>query len=411
MVAGLISFFTIVYIIIVNASILAEAGIPYEAGVIATILASFIGCLLMGLWSNSPMIIAPGMGLNAMFTYTFVKSGGFTWQESLAIVFVSGLLFTMIAFTPLAKIITKAIPETLKDSITVGIGILLMFIGFGQSGIITSSKTALLALGDLSSPTALVTIIGLIITILLFIKNFPGGLLVSILTTSFIAALFGVVDVSSFKWTAPSFSSYSSVFGAMSWDQMMNFSFWLTSFSLAMIVVFENIGLNHGHEQVTKQPEKFDRAFQANALSVLSCGLLGSSPTVSVLEGASGIAYGGRTGLTSVTTAILFLSAIFFIPVLKMIPSCAISPVLILIGTLMIQGIKNIPFGDLTESLPAVLIIVLIPLTFSIADGMAIGFIMYPLLKLLTGKGKVVSIPLYIIAILFVANFSLHYLI
>lgn len=407
--AGFISYITSVYIIIVNATILAAAGIPLEAGIIATIVTSFLGCIIVGLWSNTPLLLIPGMGLNAMFTFTIVQSGGFTWQEALALVFVTGLIFVGIAFTPMAKVITSSIPNSLKEAITIGIGILLILIGFDNAGIITNSDHTLLAIGDLSSPSVITTFIGLIITVLLFIKNIPGNLLLSIVITSFLSILLGGSDFEGISLTMPSFHEYFGVFGHVSFAQAGNIVFWLTSVSFAMVVVFENIGLIHGHSKMLNRPESSKKSLQATAVSVLSSGIFGTSPTVASVESAAGITAGGRTGLTSIVTGTLFLVSILFIPVIKMVPASAVSPILILIGVLMLQNIVHISMEDFTESFPALLIIVLIPLTYSIADGMAIGFILYPLLKLFMGKGRDIHPALYMIAILFITNFVIQY--
>jgi adenine/guanine/hypoxanthine permease len=407
--AGFISYITVVYIIIVNATILAAAGIPLEAGIIATILTSFLGCLIIGFWSNTPILLIPGMGLNAMFTYTIVQSGGFTWQEALAMVFVTGLIFIVIAFTPIAKVITSSIPNSLKEAITIGIGILLILIGFDNAGIITDSEHTLLAIGDLSSPQAITTFIGLIITVLLFVKNIPGNLLLSILITSLLSIWFGGATFEGISLTIPSLQEYIGVFGQLSWAQAGNLVFWLTSISFAMVIVFENIGLIHGHSKLLNRYDGNKKSLQATAISVLSSGILGTSPTVASVESAAGITAGGRTGLTSIVTGLFFLVSILFIPVIKIVPASAVSPILILIGVLMLQNIVHISIDDLTESLPALLIIVLIPLTYSIADGMAIGFVLYPLLKLLLGKGREVHPALYLIALLFFSNFVIQY--
>lgn len=407
--AGFISYITVAYIIVVNAMILAEAGIPVEAGIIATILSSFFGCLVLGLWSNTPLLIIPGMGLNAMFTYTIVQSGGFTWQEALAMVFISGLIFMVIAFTPMAKVITSSIPSSLKEAITIGIGILLIFIGFENAGIISQSEHTLLAIGDLSSPTVIITFIGLIITFILFIKNVPGNLLLSIIITSILSIWLGGTTFDGISLSMPSFDEYLGVFGQISWDQAGNVIFWLTSISFAMVIVFENIGLIHGHSKMLNRPESSKKSLQATAVSVLSSGIFGTSPTVASVEAAAGITAGGRTGLTSIVTGFMFLISILFIPIIKIVPASAVSPILILIGIIMLQNIVHIPMDDLTESIPALLIIVLIPLTYSIADGMAIGFILYPLIKLLIGKGKEIHPLLYMIAILFFSNFVIQY--
>jgi adenine/guanine/hypoxanthine permease len=406
---GFISYITAVYIIIVNATILAAAGIPLEAGIIATIGTSFLGCVMAGLWSNTPILLIPGMGLNAMFTYTIVQSGGFTWQEALAMVFVTGLIFSCIAFTPLAKVITSSIPNSLKEAITIGIGILLILIGFDNAGIITNSEHTLLAIGDLSSPSAITTFIGLLITVLLFIKNIPGNLLLSIVITSLLSIFLGGADFEEISLTMPSFHEYLGVFGHLSWAQAGNIVFWLTAISFAMVVVFENIGLIHGHSKMLNRHESSKKSLQATAVSVLSSGIFGTSPTVASVESAAGITAGGKTGLTSVVTGLFFLLSILFIPVIKLVPASAVSPILILIGILMLQNIVHISMDDFTESFPALLIIVLIPLTYSIADGMAIGFILYPLIKVLMGKGKEIHPALYLIAILFISNFVIQY--
>ncbi len=407
--AGLISYITVVYIIIVNATILAGAGIPLEAGIIATILASFAGCLAIGLWSNTPILLIPGMGLNAMFTYTIVQSGGFTWQEALAMVFAAGLIFVAVAFTPLARIITSSIPDSLKEAISVGIGLLLILIGFDNSGIIITSDHTLLAIGDLSSPVVLTTFVGLIITVILFAKNVPGNLLLSIIITGGLAIVFGGGATEGFQYTAPALGEYLGVFGQISWAQSGNILFWLTTMSLAMVLIFENIGLIHGHAKQYGRPESAPKALQATAVSVLGSGLFGTSPTVASVESAAGITAGGRTGLTSIVTGFLFLASLLFIPFIKMIPASAVSPVLILIGVLMLRNIVNIPLDDLAESFPALLIIVLIPLTFSIAEGMAIGFILYPIIKMLMGKGKEIHPAMYMIALLFLSNFIVQF--
>ncbi|WP_282033412.1 NCS2 family permease [Metabacillus indicus] len=406
--AGMISFFTIVYIVAVNGAILADAGIPIEAGIIATILTSFTGCVLMGFIGKTPIILVPGMGVNALFTYTICGSMGLSWQEGLAVVFVSGLLFALVAFTKLSGIISASIPDSLKEAITVGIGIFLTFIGLQKGGIVTGSETTFVKLGDFTDPHVFVTLITLIITIVLFARNIPGNFLISILAGSAIAAGFGLIDSSQSSGTSFSAASYTQVFGAMSFNQMADLAFWTATFSLTMVIVFENIGLVHGHVNMISRQDRYSSSLRANAISAITAGLFGTSPTVSTVETAAGIQAGGRTGLTAITAGFLFLGSLFFLPYLKLIPDSAIAPILILIGGLMIQNIQNIDLKDFTESFPAFLIIALIPLTYSIVDGMAFGFIAYPILKLAMKRTNEVALPLYIIAALFLANFITH---
>lgn len=406
--AGTVSFFTIVYIIAVNSSIMADAGIPVEAGIIATILTSFVGCLLMGFGANAPIMLVPGMGINALFSYTLVQGMGLTWQEALAAVFVSGMLFALVAFTSLATKIAQAIPESLKEAITVGIGLFLAFIGLQKGGIVVASPTTFVALGDFSSAPVLLTLATLLITVFLFIRNVPGNFLIGILLGTSLAALFGQIDIERMGHVGFSSSEYRSVFGAMSFDNVASAAFWIASFSMALVVVFENIGLIHSHLRMADKSESFDRAMRTTSLSVIACGLFGTSPTVATVESAAGIATGGKTGFTAVVTGMLFLLSFFFIPVIRLIPDSAIAPVLIIIGGLMIQSVRNIDFQDFSEGFPAFLVIALIPLTYSIVDGIAFGFIVYPLLKLALGRGKEIALPLYLIAGLFLLNFVFH---
>ncbi|TYR79834.1 NCS2 family permease [Priestia megaterium] len=409
-IAGVISFLSIVYIIAINSTILADAGIPLEAGIFATVAVSFIGCLIMAFWANAPLILVPGMGINALFTYTMVQSMGLTWQEGLAAVFMSGLLFVMLAFSRLSVKLVAAIPHSLKEAITVGVGLFLTFIGLQKGGLVIPSETTFVALGNLSDPFILSTLLTLMITVVLFIRNIRGNFLLSMVAGTIIAMLFGVQNRPAGNESATSVHEFFSGFGAFSFTALGQITFWAAVFSLTMVLVFENIGLIHGQLGMMNQQSKFARAFQANAMSAFLCGLFGTSPTVSSVEGASGIASGGRTGLTAFVTGVLFLSSLLFIPLIKLVPDSAIAPILIVIGGLMIQNIKNINLQDLTEGFPAFLIITLIPLTYSIADGIAFGFIAYPLLKLSLGKMREVSAFMYVIALLFFLNFVLHYL-
>ncbi|MGG3738741.1 NCS2 family permease [Aeribacillus pallidus] len=406
-IAGVIGFMTTVYIIAVNSFILSEAGIPLEGAVLATILTCFISCLLMGFWANTPIILVPGMGINAMFTYTLVQSMGLSWQEALAVVFISGALFVVTAFTRLSQLLSDAIPATLKEAITVGLGLFLMLIGLEKGGIVERGDNSIIALGQLNEPIVMATVISFFVAMILFLRNVPGNFLWSILFGTLLAWWLDLLpkQASSSKFR---FSDYQEVFANMSFASWMELPFWVAVFSITMVIVFENIGLVHGHVTILRQPEKFKKAYQANAISAMLSGVFGTSPTVSSVESAAAMASGGRTGLTAVTTGILFLSSIFFIPYMKYIPDNAIAPILMIIGGLMIQNVRNLELKDLTEAFPAIFIIAMIPFTSSIADGIAIGFILYPILKVASGKGKDVSFPLYVIAGLFFINFVLH---
>lgn len=402
--AGMTSFFTIVYIVAVNSAILADAGIPVAGGVLATVLTACFGCLLMGLYANAPLMLVPGMGVNAFFVYTIVHSMGLSWQEGLAAVFLSGVLFAVTAFTRLAGWLSAAIPQSIKEGITVGIGLLLTFIGLQKGALVVASSTTFVTMGDLKSPEVLVTILTLVVTLVLFLRQIKGAFLISILVGTGLAWLFGLVHSAPAEQASTSILDGFSVIGALSFDKITSLSFWMATFSLTMILVFENMGLLYGFV-----PEhKFKRSFQANALSVISSGFFGTSPTVTTVENAAGLAAGGKTGLTAITAGALFLLSLFCLPFIQLIPGCAIAPVLIMIGGLMMQNVLNISFQDISEGFPAFLIIVLIPLTYSISDGMAFGFIAYPVLKLALGRAKEIRLPVVVIAGLFLVNLVLH---
>ena len=408
--AGVISFLSIVYIIAVNSTILSDAGIPLEAGIFATVASAFVGCVIMAFWANAPLILVPGMGINALFTYTMVQSMGLSWQEGLLAVVISGFLFIALAFSRLSAKIVSSIPHSLKEAITVGVGLFLTFIGLQKGKLVVPSENTFVALGDLSDPFVISTLLTLIITIVLFIRNVKGNFLLSMIAGSVLAFLLGVRSSAENGQSAASVNDFFSSFGTLSFGAIGDVAFWAAVFSLTMVLIFENIGLLHGQLGMMNQDSKFPRAFQATAAAALLSGVFGTSPTVSSVEGASGIAAGGRTGLTSLITGVLFLSSLLFIPFIKLVPDSAIAPILIVIGALMIQNIKNINLQDLTEGFPAFLIIALIPLTYSIADGIAFGFIAYPLLKLFLGKMREVSMFMYVSALLFFLNFVLHYI-
>lgn len=406
--AGCVAFITVVYIVIVNASILQDAGIPFEAGIVATALTAFAGSLIMGLWANSPILIAPGMGVNALFSYTIVHGMGLSWQEALGAVFISGILFMIIAFTPLSTLIQQAIPASLKEAITAGIGLFIAFIGMQKGGLIIASEKTLVAIGHFGDLQVLLTVISLIATLVLFVRKVPGNLLIGIAFGTLLSWLTGQMDQGSAQASSLSWSEAVGAIGAMSFQGITSITFWVATFSIVLVLVFESIGLIHGQLNMLSQPEKFNRSLKASSVSVIVAGFAGSSPAIPAVETTAGISSGGRTGLTSVTTGVLFLLSLFFIPVIKMIPDTAIAPVLILVGGLMIQSVAKIPFEDLTEGIPAFLVIAAIPLTSSIVDGIAFGFISYPILKAATGKWKQIGLPLIIIAALFLLNFVLH---
>lgn len=407
--AGFTSFFAAVYIIIVNASILSDGGVPLEPLIIATVFSSLLGCFLVAFLSNTPLIIMPGMGINALFTYTIVNTLHLNFNEALAVVVVSGILFIIIAITPISKILMQAIPNNLKESITVGIGLFITFIGLQKANIVIADSSTLIRIGNIHSKEVLAFIIIMIITLVLFLKNVPGTFLISITLGTIISSLFGLLDISGINFSMPNISSYNEIFFNVDFSRILSPNFWIATFSLTLVLVFENIGLLYGQVSgMLDAPEKTPGALKSIALSVVGCGLLGSSPCVSTVEGAAGIATGGRTGLTSITTGTLFLLSLFLIPLIKIIPNAAISPILIIIGGLMIQNLRHINFDDFSELFPAFITIIMIPFTYSIIDGIALGFILYPICKIVTKKSNEISISMYVISAIFLIYFFIH---
>ncbi len=312
-----------------------------------------------------------------------------------------------VAFTRMGDMLSEAIPHSLKEAITVGLGLFLILVGLEKGGIVEQGDGVILVLGSLADPVVQATALTFLIAIVLFVRNVPGNFLITVVAGTLIGFLFGIAGVGE---TGQSFalSDYLGVFGALSFDSFLTFPFWIAVFSLTMVLVFENIGLVHGHTAFIGRPEAYRKSFQATSVSTMLSGIFGTSPTVATVETTASMAAGGRTGLTTIVFGFLFLASTFFIPFIKVIPDSAIAPILIIIGGLMLQNIRHLDLSDFSESFPALLIIALIPFTYSIADGIAVGFILYPVLKIAVGKAREVSLPLYLIAALFLLNFIFH---
>lgn len=402
-VAGIIGYLTMVYIVVVNGSILSEAGLSLEAGMIATILASFAGTMLMGFLGKLPLILIPGMGINALFAYSIIGNNGFSFNEGLAVVWMAGILFMLTAFTKMGVMLKEAIPESLKHGITIGLGFFLILIGVEKSGIITAGEQSVIAMGDFTSPSVIAGIITLFIAIYLFVKGVPANFLITMIIGTVIAMLLGV----STEEAASVHFKFSEMLFMPSFSAASEISFWVSVFSLALILIFENMGILSSQLDMLKKTEAYSKSYRITATSALLSGIFGTSPTVSGAENAAVIASGGRTGKAAITAGILFLATIFIIPWISMVPATAISPILIIVGFLMAQNIKYLPWEQFAECIPALLIIVMIPFTYSIGDGMAFGFIAYPIVKIALGKRKEISIPLLTVSILFFIEFIL----
>ena len=396
--AGLTSFFAISYIVIVNPLILADGGIPAELSVFATIFASAIGCLLMAFWADVPIILTPGMGINAFFTYTVVTNMGFRWQEALAISLVSALIFFALAVTRAGRVLADAVPKSLKYAVTAGIGLFLVEIGLEKAELIRAGENSILALGDLRNPSALLALLGLVLSLLFYQRRVKGGFFIAILIVTVIANALGLVQANTIEIDMTRLGEYGALLFAEDFSSMLTVSFWLAVFSMTMILVCESIGLLEG---LLPDTAKFRNAFRASSLTAVLSSVLGTSPTVAAAESAAGIVEGGRSGLTALVGGALFLLTLVFIPLLAYVPQAAVAPVIIITGALMMQHLENIQFQDFSEWFPAFLIIVLIPLTNSISTGLAFGFAAHPMMKVFTGRRHELGTLSYVLGVLF----------
>lgn len=397
--AGIISFFAVSYIIVVNPLILSETGMPPELTVFSTIFVGALGSIAMGWWANSPLIVSPGMGENAFFTFTAVAALGLTWQQSLSVVLIAGILFALIVFTGLIEKFTEAIPETLKQAITAGIGLFLVLIGLENSGLIVDGgESAFLALGNLGDPMTFLSFAGLLFTAVLFLKRIPGSFFIGIATITIVSLVLGIHTPEPTSFSLANLGNFPEIWGAYDFSALFSFESLLAIFSLTMLLVFEGIGMVGG---LLNDPSRSTRSFQVVSLSAILSSFLGTSPSIPAAESASGIKEGGKTGLTSVTTGILFLLALVLTPLISYIPDAALAPVLIITGASMMESIQNIPIHDFSEWFPAFLIIIMMTFTGSIVNGMAFGFVAYPLFKLAVGQKETLNATLLIISLLF----------
>jgi AGZA family xanthine/uracil permease-like MFS transporter len=408
--AGLTTFMTMAYILVVNPSILSQTGMPLKAVFAATALASFISSFIMSFAANYPFGMAPGMGLNAFFTFTICITMKFPWQVALAISFVEGIIFLLLNLFKVRQAIIDSVPQTLKTAISIGIGFFIAFIGLQDAGIIVASKATLVTLGNLKSAPVLLALFGIVFMGVLYYKNIKGSFIIGMITTYVLGMIFGVAKIPSGIVSLP--PSIKPV--------LLNFQFVPVTAKIISVIltmlfidIFDSVGTliglatKAGFLDEKGNVKNADKVLTADAIGSTLGACLGTSTPVVFVESASGIAEGGKTGLTGLTVAILFLLSLFFAPLLTAIPSFATAPVLILVGFLMMEPITKIDFSDLSEGLPVFLTLILILLTYSITDGLAFGFLSYVLIKLFTGKRKEIPFPMYIIALLFVIMFAI----
>lgn len=399
--AGITAFFAISYIIVVNPMILADAGIPAELSVFATIFSSIIGCLIMAFVADAPIVLTPGMGVNAFFTYTICVQMGLTWQEAIAISLVSGLIFAYVACTKWRERLANAVPNSLKCAITAGIGLFLVEIGLEKAQLIRSGTNAIIELGSLTNPMALLAIFGLVVSLALYLRGVTGSFFLAIAVTTVVAQIFGLHDEVPLDLDFSHIAAYPQLLFQADFHSFLSIPFLLSVFSMSMIMIFETMGLLEG---ILPDRKKFSRTYIGSAFTTLISSVLGTSPTVAAAESAAGIASGGRTGLMALTAAVLFVVSLFFIPFLSYVPQAAIAPVIIITGAMMMQQLQYMDFKDFSEWFPAFLVVVLIPLSGSISTGLAFGFTSYPLLKLMNGRSREIHVLSYCLGFLFFMN-------
>lgn len=409
--AGLTTFLTMAYVIIVNPIILADAGVPIDQVFMATIIAAVIGTGWMALCANYPIAVAPGMGLNAYFTYTVVlaSNGEITYLTAFSAVFVAGLLFILISLTPFREKLITAIPENLKLAITAGIGLFIAFIGLRMSGIVVANDSNLVAFGNITEPATLLTFIGLFVTVGLMTRKINGAIFIGMIVTAIIAMLTGQLTIDKVV-ALPHLPEGVLVFNPIdAIREVIEYGLYGVVFSFILVTLFDTTGTMIG---VAKQAGlmkdgKLPRARKAlisDSLATTFGAMFGTSPSTAYLESGSGVAVGGRTGLTSLTVALLFIIASFFGPLVGSLSGVAAitAPALIIVGSLMIGVVKNMKWDDIEDAFPAFLVILSMPLTSSISTGIALGFISYPLVMIFKGRARDVHPLVYIFAVLFV---------
>lgn len=409
--AGLTTFMTMSYVLIVNPDILSKAGMPRPAVFAATALASLIGTLIMAFIANYPFGMAPGMGLNAFFTFTICITMKFPWQVALAASFIEGIIFLLLNFFKVRQIIIDSVPKNLKTAISIGIGFFIAFIGLQDGGIIVKSDATLVTLGNLKNPTVLLAILGIVLIGILYYRNIKGSFIIGMISVYLLGVILGVAKLPSSIVSLP--PSVAPVFLNFDFVHMDILKIIPVIVTMLFIDIFDSVGTliglasKAGFLDEKGNVLKADKVLTADAIGSTIGACLGTSTPVAYIESASGIVEGGKTGLTAVTIALMFFLSLFFAPILTVIPSFATSPVLILVGLLMMEPIKTIDFADFTEGLPVFLTLILTLLTYSITDGLAFGFLSYVIIKLFTGKHKEIPKPMYAISILFIIMFAI----
>ena len=408
-IAGITTFLTMSYILAVNPSLFSQLeGMPGGAVFTSTALAAIVGCLAMAFVGKLPFGLAPGMGLNAFFVYSVCLGMGYSWQFALTAVLIEGLIFIVLTLTNVREAIVNTIPLSLRNAIGAGIGLFIAFIGLSSAGVVVNNEATLVALGDITSGSALLALIGLVITGFLYAKNVPGAILIGILVTMIIGIPMGVTE---FKGVLSQPESIEPIFCKFEFDKILSLDMLIVVFTFLFIDMFDTVGTlvgvctKAGMTDDKGNISRIKEAFMADSIATTVGAMLGTSTTTTYVESAAGVAQGGRSGLTAFAVAGCFVVALFFSPLFLSIPAAATAPALIIVGLLMLEPIKYIPFEDFSESIPAFVCIITMPLTYSISNGILLGMISYVLMNLITGKRKKVTPAMAILAVLFVLKY------
>ena len=410
--AGLTTFIALAYIMFVNPNILAETGIPKEAAVASTIWIAALSTMVMGVFANYPVALAPGMGLNAFFAYYVCGVLHLHWTVALGAVFFSGILFLILTISHIRQAIINAVPQNLRVAIGVGIGLFIAFVGLKGSGLIVSDSATFITLGSVTKPTTLLSLFGLLVTGILMARDIQGSILIGIIATTLLSMCLGYSPVphSFADVISTSVPSMGETFGKLDIAGAWDYGIVSIIFTFTVVELFDNMGTLIGLTSKAKlvkpngEIENLDRALTTDAVGTIFSSIFGTSTVTTYIESATGIAAGGKTGLTAVTVAVMFLISLLFAPLIGLVPGFATAPALILVGALMMGDVGKINFQDFTDGLPAFLTIIMMPLTSSIANGFAFGFISFAFMKAATGKHKEVSWIMWLVSIAFIIN-------
>ena len=418
--AGLITFLTMSYVLIVNPNILGATGMDHGALFTATALATIIATLLMAFLAKLPIAQAPGMGLNSFFAFSVVLGMGYTWQFALTAVFIEGIIFILLTFFNVRELIVKSIPRVIKDAIPIGIGLFITLIGLKNAGIVAGNDATLVSLGDFSQHSVWVALLGLIITAVLYVRNVNGAILIGIVFATIFGFALGDVRLPEGSIVALP-PSIEPIFGeaikpmltAEGWDKILSLDMLIVVFTFLFVNLFDTVGTLLGVVSKAGLADKdgnfpqMKRALLSDALGTTFGAIIGTSTITSYVESAAGVASGGRTGLTAISTALFFVLALFLAPLFLMVPAAATAPALIIVGLFMVSSVGKINFNDMSEGLPAFITMVFMPFTYSIAEGIVFGMLSFMLIKVFSGKFKDVSATVYVIAILFLLKIIL----